>query len=885
MGIPSRSQNSHASVGQTELRADVIIIDSDSEDDFEKIMSRRITRSKGEMAQRSGGHLDITIPNSVPGAKRETTRAVADPKGSENKTGGSPVVPAQKPLEYGPTLEPRTAGKHEKAGFQEAKLGKFTESKPQHNSIRESSAPNLEEQRPEQPVESLSGESRTVSEVSAGMGSVNRRANGNIKTGAKRTADRNKVARKTPDMGAIRGKKTVKEGAQPKSTSQKVKVVISEKEPNPASSHAVARKEKALGGKAPTAAKDDTVEHDEPALPFAATENPAKDSPVVAAAAKNDARAFESIRNAYAARVAIAAEKASQRASSLNSSLGAEPVSGIPTRSQDNKKGAFRAAGVCREPKKVTLSDKVTVHVFDGHREVGNKTTPQVGKIEVPQTLEAEDIRSQPEKVTDCRSTGQPPKEYEELERTPARPPSDTTRAPWTLEKRDEPKGVTNSSQGGIGSTPRPQGHGRKTETELPEKKNEPNGVTDSRHKGKELTIRPQEYGKEPTRPPEMRDTPGSPKDVTVEHRTMGQRPKEHNAVEHAAARQHSDKRRPPTSSEKRDADSRLGKFTDEGSTEHPPKAQETTAIGGLTKCPPNAQNDTETKHSPEVQKQSERTTDESVERESASDDSVVEIPPRSTDITVLEVQGIRHTVNSRVVVGSHTIDTETHWEYRVIRTTWRDEEDPPLQHHCGTYFDRESANKAARDELFPPGASFDPTFYDEYHKEKDAFGMDIYSAQSAKEHILISTERLLRNGTQATDVIDGDTKRTWMKPKVYVVWEKYTEFGVPDENDLFEESVTKSTTTTMLSIHTTRELANKAASDHTLERLRSSAMDSGRSTVQSEVKLIELQMESRKHLELLKESMGLYSSEGSVESRNELFVWVDEVDLLGPLN
>jgi hypothetical protein len=795
MGIPYPSRNGHASASPTGFREGIIIIDSESDDDFETIMSRRIAGSNEAIAQGSGGHMDVTVPHSITEAKGETMRIVANPKGSENKTGGGgPVVPAQKPSESG------VAAKYEGGRSQkEAEPKKTTKPKPQASSIGGPAIPSPGEQGLEQPAECLGGGSRVASEVSVEIRSANRGADDKINTAKKRIADRNEGMRKA-ETGATNGKEAVQEDAQPNAKRQKVWGAISETVANSASSHAVARKE--------------NVESRKKAAAERARKNPAKGSPVVADAAGSDTRALDAIRSAYAARVAIAEDRASQRASSLNNSLGTEPANGTAARPQDNGKRAFRSLDDCRELKKVTFSDKLTIHLlFDEHRD---SVDPQGVGIEAPRAPEIEDTRSEPRKTTGYRLGGQSPRAYEDVEHAQAELPPGGTGTSGFPEKRDEPKDVTN---------------GRR---------------------------------KEQIKSLKMRDTSQTPKGITAEHRAIGQ----HCIAENTAIEQQSDKRIPLASSEKRDAGSGPKESTDEGSTEHPP----------------NAQKSTETRHPPKVQKTFERTTDESVERESASDDSVATASSRSLGIAVLEEQRKRYTKNSSTKRRMHTVDEEMYWEYRVIRSTWRDDEDPPLQHHCGTYLDRESANKAARDQLFPPGASLDLTLYDEYHKEKDAFNMDIYSAQSAKGHILIFTERLLRHGTQA-DAVDGEVKRAWMKPKVFAVWEKYTEF----EDDLFGENANenkvKSTTTTMLGIYTTRDLANKAASDHTLERIRRSAMDKCLSAVCGEVEFIEMQMQSRKHLEELEKARGLYNSESGVETRNEISVWVDEIDLIGPLN
>ncbi|KAI9774024.1 MAG: hypothetical protein M1839_001909 [Geoglossum umbratile] len=270
---------------------------------------------------------------------------------------------------------------------------------------------------------------------------------------------------------------------------------------------------------------------------------------------------------------------------------------------------------------------------------------------------------------------------------------------------------------------------------------------------------------------------------------------------------------------------------------------------------------------------------------------SVIEVPTPCPSTTTLGEQREKPMKNT-TVRRKYSVNTDTYWEYRVVRSTWRDELDPPLQHHCGTYFDRDTANRAARDQVFPPGAAADPLLYDEYHKEKDHLDMDLYSAQSAKGHILVCTQRVLRHKAEA-NAPNNDTKKAWLNPNVYVVWEKYVEYGEPeaaDIDDLFGERAKeleiKSIVSIMLGIHTTRQFANKAASDHAMERLRHHATKNGGTNARNEVAIIELEMQSREHLKALEIEKDLYNSEVEIIGRkDELSVWVDEVDLIGPRN
>ncbi|KAI9779865.1 MAG: hypothetical protein M1839_007178 [Geoglossum umbratile] len=257
---------------------------------------------------------------------------------------------------------------------------------------------------------------------------------------------------------------------------------------------------------------------------------------------------------------------------------------------------------------------------------------------------------------------------------------------------------------------------------------------------------------------------------------------------------------------------------------------------------------------------------------------SVIEVPTPCPSTTTLGEQREKPMKNT-AVRRKYSVNTDTYWEYR---------------HHCGTCFDRETANRAARDQVFPPGAAADPLLYDEYHKERNHLDMDLYNAQSAKGHILVCTQRVLRYKAEA-NAPNNDAKKAWLNPKVYVVWEKYVEYGDPeaaaDNDDLFgerpkEQLEIKSIASITLGIHTTRQFANKAASDHAMERLRQHAAKNGRTNARNEVAIIELEMQSREHLKALETEKDLYNSEVEIiRTKDELSVWVDEVDLIGPRN
>ncbi|KAH0538280.1 hypothetical protein FGG08_005100 [Glutinoglossum americanum] len=637
---------------------------------------------------------------------------------------------------------------------------------------------------------------------------------------------------------------------------------------------------RSIYGKTQTAAEETPTQDDEPPLAFVKMgQNPVKESPAIAAATQGNTADFESIRGAYAARVINSADQASQRAILLSKSLGIGSAGDPVANKQGSVKGAFRPPrkrGALKEARKVTFNDKLREHTLQQCGEGEHRMELRGSMGEAPQSpITTFLFFSDPREAANDMSTELPSKEH-----------SDGTEALTSLKEGDDSKSIND-------------------------------GLMKA---AEDATTKPQEDGGE-AESSEQRDVPGEPTTTAAEHRLTNHRPSARNVLEHYVAEKQRNEREMLKSPEKGDFAGEPKRPTDDRSTEHPLRAQEIVTAGGLAMHPPKLQEIAATskltEHSPQAQKiatvgkptdhpfraQKEASSDSTVERpleeqkkykriadgsieyESLSDDSAVELPSQSPRGATLEEQRRKLAKNSSVKRRKHTAGMEMYWEYRVIRNTWRDEEDPPLQHHCGTYFDRDSANQAARDQLFPPGADFDPTLYDEYHKEKDAFDMDIYSAQSIRGHVLVFTDRVLRHKPQA-DALSEEIKKTWMNPKVYVVWEKYTEYVEQDEDELFDESEAenevKSVTTTMLGIHTTRNLANKAASDHTLECIRRSTVESN---ARSEVEIVELEMQSREHLEILEKQNSVYKSEVETVSKSELAVWVDEVDLIGPRN
>ncbi|KAI9767914.1 MAG: hypothetical protein M1840_005407 [Geoglossum simile] len=599
-----------------------------------------------------------------------------------------------------------------------------------------------------------------------------------------------------------------------------------------------APRDSATRGKMLAAVGEDQSHCDEPVVPFVRSQNPSKGSPMLVK--WTDVSELEAARRRYAAIVSTAEAAASQRATVLSKSLGFTNTVPLRRARKSPEKGANT------KPKKVAFDDTPTRHRFNDHVE----TRSVAYKLQSHRPSENGAQHINPRKDAYTTPTGSSYARHQ---------PGERLKSPKEMDIHEEPERAT-FSRNSAGQRPKA-------------------------YKGAEK----QEDGRESAELPEKMEYYRRAENTISRDKPIDQRPKEHEAVEQQADEIEPSRpsenediyQEPETTAAEAGQESKASESLLVGQPEEGSGAPKSTKRGGsrgelltnrkLTEGPPEGHEG--------------RTVDLPEGRE--SDDSIIEAPLPHLSTPTLEVKRKKSLAKRR----KYSVNEETYWEYRVILSTWRDDSDPPLQHHCGTYFNRESANRAARDQVFPPGAA-DPFLYDEYHKEKDEFGMDLYSAQSARGHILVFTQRVLRYKAEA-NAPNESAKKTWLNPKVYVIWEKYVEYEEPkpDDDDLFGEAAAKereikSITSIMVGIHTTRSFANKAASDHSMDRLRRSAIKNGRTNTQNEVAIIELEMQSREHLKTLEEVKDLYNSEIEVMgTNNELSVWVDEVDLIGPRN
>jgi hypothetical protein len=808
--LTTRTRYNHSSPSPTRLNAEVIAISSDSDesdDDFEELMSRRITAG-AEVAMES-----VAFPKA---ASKVGNVPVVKSDDLENRI--RRPIPSQTSIGFPPHKQ--IAGMFVEDGMgmlpeeKDTEIADLRARKLQENSLtlqQRIAAKYEKAHAQEQHIRSLKAELDTTHGISR------------MKPTSLQVKSRTGAQQPTNDKRA-----------QETGTQQKAIGIVKE-----GRGSSVSPGNSTASGRALVAVEETQSHCDEPVVPFVRSQNPSKESPIFIT--ETNVGELEATRRRYAAMVSTSEVAASQRATTLSKSLGFANTVPLKRAHKPPKKRT------CTEQKRVTFDDTLVGHQSKDRNEVRSIVCE-------PQSLQSPENKIhhvKPKKDAYTAPAGSIPTTHQQGERP---------RSPKKINIYEEPEHVI------LNHTLVDQ---------------QPMGCKDAEQ---------QRHG---------RETLGISDDIgchrMVEDIVAGDKAIDRRAKEHEAVEQRADEAKPSKPSEKADISQKhkiiIAEATQEdkkslavGEREDEREVPETTERIDSHSEP--LINSELTEDHPHGQEEG-RTVDESEGHE--SDDSVTEVSHSHLGTGTLEEQRKRLTKKSVTKRKKYSVNAETYWEYRVIRNTWRDDSDPPLQHHCGTYFDRGSANRAAREEVFPPGAS-DPS-YDEYHKEKDAFDMDLYSAQSARGHILVFTQRVLRYKAEAK-AVNNDSKETWLSPKVYVIWEKYVEYEEPkpDDDDLFGEKPNepeiKSITSIMVGIHTTRHFANKAASDHSIERLRRIAIKNGHTNIQNEVAIIELEMQSREHLKTLEEEKDLYNSEIEVMgTNNELSVWVDVVDLIGPRN